>query len=65
MQTGIVIVCITAALLYAVWFVYRTFQRANDPCATCEGCALKGVKHRNRDCPDKKPNKKFGGTKKR
>ena len=58
MQTAIVIVIIALSVAYAVWRVYRFLQTsAEDPCAGCQGCALKELKRQkgeNKHCTEKK-----------
>ena len=41
MQTLLVVLVISMAVGYAVWWVYNAFRHANDSCCGCEGCPLK------------------------
>ena len=54
MQWILVTVCIVIACLYAVWRVRNVITNRKDPCAGCEGCALKDTKRRNKTCDLKK-----------
>jgi hypothetical protein len=53
-QNILVIILLIAAVSYAAWRVYKAFQPDNDPCAGCEGCALKGKIKEKQACPGKK-----------
>ena len=61
-QWFIVFAVLVAAVGYAAWHIYGTLKGHNDPCAGCDGCALKDLKQRNPAMCDKKPVKKFGHT---
>lgn len=57
MQTILVIAIVAAAACYGVWRAYKTIADANDPCARCQGCALKQIKQKNgenKHCKQKK-----------
>lgn len=41
MQLLLVYILIALAAGYAVWRTVRALRRAGDPCAGCDGCALK------------------------
>lgn len=47
METLAVILCVALAVAYAVRRFRRAFAEENDPCAHCDGCALKNAKKRN------------------
>ena len=60
MQITIVICCIIAAMAYATFRIRKTIRQASDPCAGCQGCALKEAKQKNQACDRKKQAQKFG-----
>ena len=62
-QHVIVFVVLAAAVGYAAWHTYKAFKQPDDPCAGCDGCALKELKQQNKTACDKKLHKKFGSTK--
>jgi len=55
-QTVIVILCIVAALAYAAWHIHKLTTTKADPCANCDGCALKEARktHSCRQSPEKR-----------
>ena len=55
-----VLLIVAVAVGYAVWRVRQLWLGKSNPCAGCDGCALKPQK--KQDC-DKKTNKKFGQSK--
>ena len=40
-QSSLVFLILTAAVGYAAWRIYRALTAPPDPCAGCDGCALK------------------------
>ncbi len=41
MQLLLVIIILVVAVGYAAWRIYRSMTAPPDPCAGCDGCALK------------------------
>lgn len=63
-QAIAVAIVLALSLAYAVYRLRQTYRQANDPCAGCEGCALKNAgKARKEGCQEKKVGKKFGSLK--
>ena len=46
-QMAAVASVLVVAVAYALWRVVGRIRRANNPCATCEGCPLKAAKQKN------------------
>jgi hypothetical protein len=42
MQMVIVYIVIAMAVAYSLWRIKKRLTQVNDPCAGCQGCALKG-----------------------
>jgi len=59
-QTVIVAFVLIASLAYACYWGYKVWNKAANPCAGCEGCALKDMKNQ---CEQKKKGKMFGRIK--
>lgn len=60
MQAALVYIIITLSVAYAVWRIYALVQAKYDPCANCQGCALKDVRRKNgenRRCKEKNSTK--------
>lgn len=60
MQTTLVIIFVTLSVAYAVWRIQRVLQASSDPCASCQGCALKKMRRKNgenKHCTEKKSKK--------
>ena len=53
-QQLLVLLLIALSSGYACWRIYQAFHRANDPCAGCAGCALKGKIKEKSQCREKK-----------
>ena len=60
MQTTIVAIIITLSIVYICKRIFQLMNATNDPCSSCQGCALKELRRKNgenRHCTNKKPYK--------
>ncbi len=54
MQTIVVIIILACAIGYAVWWIWKRFEKNNDPCSECDGCQLKELKQHAKECTKRK-----------
>jgi hypothetical protein len=57
MQMVIVYIVIAMAVAYSLWRIKKRLTQVNDPCAGCQGCALKGKIKEKSECEVKKTSK--------
>ena len=62
MQTILVVIILTSAVIYAVWRILRSILNTSDPCLGCSGCALKARNRENKACQEKKLKKNLADS---